>query len=392
MAFAAKIMAAIWQEPNQPQTTQKGSFCTAKAMVIKMNYNEIRRKTREVKIGRVAIGGNNPIAVQSMTNTPTQDFAKTYAQVLALERAGCDIVRLAVPDLESVRTIGALKESDLKVPLVADIHFDYRLALECAEAGVDKIRINPGNIGDIENVRAVARACAAKNIPIRVGVNSGSLEKGVKQKYGAVTGDALADSAISNIRLLERFDFNNIVVAIKSSDVYKMIRANEAVASVCDYPIHLGVTEAGGANMGTIKSAVGIGSALTRGIGDTLRVSLTDDPVLEVKKGREILASLCMDERSMIDLVSCPTCGRTKVGLFELAREFENRMDEMHPSRHLKVAIMGCAVNGPGEASDADIGIAGGENEVLMFKGGKAVCKLTQNEAIDRLIYEINLM
>lgn len=355
-----------------------------------MNYNEIRRKTREVKVGRVAIGANNPIAVQSMTNTPTQDFDKTYAQVLALERAGCDIVRLAVPDLESVRTIGALKASDIKVPLVADIHFDYRLALECAEAGVDKIRINPGNIGDIENVRAVALKCAQKNIPIRVGVNSGSLEKGVKQKYGAVTGDALADSAISNIRLLERFDFDNIVVAIKSSDVYKMIRANEAVASVCDYPIHLGVTEAGGANMGTIKSAVGIGSALTRGIGDTLRVSLTDDPVLEVKKGREILAALCMDERSMIDLVSCPTCGRTKVGLFELAREFESRMDEMHPSRHLKVAIMGCAVNGPGEASDADIGIAGGDGEVLMFKGGRPVCKLTQDEAIDRLIFEIN--
>ena len=357
-----------------------------------MNYNEIRRKTKEITIGRVKIGGNNAVAVQSMTNTPTEDKERTYNQVKALEAAGCDIVRLAIPSLEAVKTISYIKEKGIFVPLVADIHFDYRLAIECANAGVDKIRINPGNIGAVENVKAVADVCRQKKIPIRVGVNSGSLEKGVKQKYGATTGDALADSAISNIRLLEKFDFDNIVVAIKSSDVYKMIKANEAVASVCDYPIHLGVTEAGTANMGSIKSAVGIGSLLTHGIGDTLRVSLTDDPVLEPKKGREILASLNMDERNLIDLVSCPTCGRTRVGLFELAREFESRMGEMHPSRHLKVAIMGCAVNGPGEASDADIGIAGGDDEVLMFKGGRPVCKLSMEQAIGRLIEEINRM
>lgn len=355
-----------------------------------MNYNEIRRKTREITIGCVSIGGGRPIAVQSMTNTPTEDFDKTFSQIRALEDAGCDIVRMAIPNMDAVRTISKLKDAGVKIPLVADIHFDYRLALASADAGVDKIRINPGNIGDLSNIKAVADKCREKNIPIRVGVNSGSLQRSVKEKYGGVTGNALADSAISNIRLLERFDFDRIVVAIKSSDVYKMLEANRIVAKVCDYPIHLGVTEAGGGLRGTIKGAIGIGSALTEGIGDTIRVSLTDDPLKEVESARQILTALNMNEKDLIDVVSCPTCGRTKVDLIGLANEFERRRNETTVKRRIKVAIMGCAVNGPGEASDADVGIAGGEHEMLLFKAGKPVLKVPEEKAIDLLIAEIN--
>ncbi|MBQ7355087.1 MAG: (E)-4-hydroxy-3-methylbut-2-enyl-diphosphate synthase, partial [Clostridia bacterium] len=261
-----------------------------------------------------------------------------------------------------------------------------------ADAGADKIRINPGNIGDMDRVKAVVDACRAHQIPIRIGVNSGSLEKEVLAKFGAPTGEALAESALQNITALERFDFDNIIVAIKSSDVARMIRANEIVAAKSDYPIHLGVTEAGGDRMGSVKSAVGIGSLLTRGIGDTLRVSLTADPVLEIERGRAILAALGMDARAMVNVVSCPTCGRTKIDLIGLAAAFEARMGELHPSRPVKVAIMGCIVNGPGEAKDADIGIAGGNGEAVLFRHGEILRKLPEAAVLDALVEEINLI
>lgn len=360
-----------------------------------MNYNEIRRKSKKIKVGNLYIGGDAPISVQSMTNTPTEDYEATYIQVKALEGAGCDIVRLAVPTDRAVDTIYKLKCSDIKIPLVADIHFNYRLALMCADAGADKIRINPGNIGESDRIRAVADKCRAKNIPIRIGVNSGSIEKDILAKYGAPTSDALAQSALNNISLLERYDFDNIIVAIKSSDVSRMVEANKIVAASCNYPIHLGVTEAGSEKRGSVKSAIGIGGALLLGIGDTIRVSLTADPVNEVKIGKEILEALGIMKNSQsasVDLVSCPTCGRTKVDIISLVNEFESRRDEINPQRNLKVAIMGCVVNGPGEACEADIGIAGGVREGILFKKGKEICRVPENEIVDRLIEEINRM
>lgn len=356
-----------------------------------MNYNEIRRKTKKIKVGDIYIGGDAPLSVQSMTNTPTEDYEATYTQVKALENAGCDIVRLAVPTAQAVETIYKLKCSDIKIPIVADIHFNYKIALMCADAGVDKIRINPGNIGESDRIKAVADKCMEKNIPIRIGVNSGSVEKSILAKYGAPTAAALAESALSNIALLERYDFDNIIVAIKSSDVMRMLEANKIVAGGCNYPIHLGVTEAGSEKRGSIKSAIGIGSALTCGIGDTLRVSLTADPVSEVKSGRDILEALGLGG-SKINLVSCPTCGRTKVNIIELVDAFEKRMDEIKVNRDLTVAIMGCVVNGPGEASEADIGIAGGVREGILFKKGVMVCRVPEDEIVDRLIDEINKM
>lgn len=355
-----------------------------------MNYNEIRRKTRAVQVGRVTVGGDAPIAVQSMTNTDSSDYGATYAQMKALEQAGCDIVRMTVPDMTAAHTLAKLKESDLTLPIVADIHFDYKLAIAAADAGADKIRVNPGNIGDAERIKAVADHCRMLNIPIRIGVNSGSLDKAVLAKYGAPTGEALAESALDNIRALERYDFDNIIVAIKSSDVWRMMTANRIVAEACDYPIHLGVTEAGGDKMGTVKSAVGIGAILASGIGDTLRVSLTADPVLEIERGRAILAALGLDRRQTVEIVSCPTCGRTKIDLIALASQFETRLGELHPSRPIKVAIMGCVVNGPGEAKDADIGIAGGVGEALLFKKGEVVAKLAEDKVLDVLVEEIN--
>lgn len=357
-----------------------------------MNYNEIRRKTKKIAVGGIFVGGGAPISVQSMTNTSSRDFDATYAQMKALENVGCDIVRMTVPDLESAKVLGKLRESDIKMPIVADIHFDYKLAIAAADAGADKIRINPGNIGDDSKIKAVADNCRKKNIPIRLGINSGSLEKDVLAKYGAPTAEALAESAMNNIAALERFDFDNIIVAIKSSDVWRMTEANKIVAAKCDYPIHLGVTEAGPQRMGTVKSAVGIGASLLLGIGDTLRVSLTADPTLEIERGREILASLGLDESSKISLVSCPTCGRTQVDLIGLVNRFEELIPTLHPSRGLKVAIMGCAVNGPGEASDADIGVAGGVGELLLFKSGRPICKLPQERALEVLVDEINKM
>ncbi len=357
-----------------------------------MNYNEIRRKTKKIKVGNLYIGGDAPVAVQSMTNVDSEDFPAVQSQIERLVAAGCEIVRMTVPNMNAVQTVYKLKEAGLSIPLVADIHFDYRLALACADAGIDKIRINPGNIGDADRIKAVADRCRQKGIPIRLGINSGSLEKDVLAKYGAPTAEALAESAMENIRALERFDFDDIIVAIKSSDVYRMTQANRIVADACDYPIHLGVTEAGSAAMGTVKSAVGIGSMLLAGIGDTLRVSLTADPVLEIERGRAILASLGMDRRAMINLVSCPTCGRTKIDMIGLVSEFERRMGEIRVSRPIKVAIMGCVVNGPGEAGDADIGIAGGKGEGLLLKKGAEPVKIPENEILDRLIAEINRM
>ena len=344
-----------------------------------------------VRAGNVEIGGGAPVSVQSMTNTDTHDFDATYTQIKRLEAAGCDIVRLAVPDLDAVETVRRLKQSDIATPLVADIHFDYRIAVACCEAGIDKIRINPGNIGSRDRVAEVVAACRERQIPIRIGVNSGSLERELLRKYGSPTPEALAESALGHVRILEELNYDRIVISIKSSDVRTMIRANRILHAACPYPLHIGVTEAGSAHIGTLKSAVGIGSLLCDGIGDTIRVSLTADPQLEVSEGRALLAALGMDTRSLIEIVSCPTCGRTKIDLISLVSRFENEyLPRLHPSRKLKVALMGCAVNGPGEAREADIGIAGGNGEALLFKNGEIVMKLPESELLDRLCEEIN--
>jgi len=353
-------------------------------------YNLFRRKTDKIKVGNLYIGGDSPISVQSMTNTPTEDFEATLAQVMALEKVGCDIVRMAVPSFEAVKTIYKLKEAGVKSALVADIHFDYHLALESAEAGIDKIRINPGNIGENAKIKAVANKCASLDIPIRIGVNSGSVDKKILAKYGGATAEALADSALENTKLLEQYDFNNIIVAVKSSDVRKMIQANRIVAEKCSYPMHIGVTEAGSDKSGSIKGAVGIGALLADGIGDTLRVSLTADPTTEIVRGREILSSLGLDVKNLVNIVSCPTCGRTKVDMMATVAELEKRIGEINVSRPITVAVMGCAVNGPGEAREADMGIAGGDGEFLLFKKGEKIRKVSVENAVNELINEIN--
>ena len=348
--------------------------------------------TKKIKIGDLYIGGGERIAVQSMLNTDPHDADACLTMLRALEAEGCDIARLAVPDLEAVRTLARLKEADLHMPLVADIHFDYRIALECAAAGVDKIRINPGNIGSDEHVHAVAAACAAKRIPIRIGVNSGSLEKSILASYGSPTGEALAESALYHASLLEKFDFTDIVLSVKSSDVRTMIAANRLLAARCDYPLHLGVTEAGTENAGVIKSAVGIGSLLCDGIGDTVRVSLTADPVREVTAAKSLLKAIGLSGKNTINIVSCPTCGRTNIDLIPLVHEFERAAEKLCVSRPITVALMGCAVNGPGEAREADIGIAGGKGEALLFKQGKTVRKIPESMIIETLIREIEAM
>lgn len=344
-----------------------------------------RRKSRRVKVGGLFIGGEERITVQSMLNRPASDIEGSVRQAVELEKAGCDIIRAAVPDMSAVKLIEKLKEN-LTVPVVADIHFDYRLALESLEAGVDKIRINPGNIGSMDRVRAVACACKARQVPIRIGVNSGSLEKELLAKYGSPCAEALAESAMNHAALLEKCDFNDIVISIKSSDVKTMIKAYRLVAERCDYPLHLGVTEAGTHNMALIKSSIGIGSLLLDGIGDTIRVSMTDDPVNEVSAAFGILKSIGL-KNDCPDIVSCPTCGRTKINLIALANEVETRLSGC--KKNIKVAVMGCAVNGPGEAREADIGIAGGDGCALIFKKGEIVCKVSENEAVDRLMEEI---
>ena len=352
-----------------------------------MNYSAIRRNTPEVKIGRVRIGGQNPIAIQSMTNTDTHDAAATIAQIKALASAGCDIVRITVPDEEAAGTIFAIKEEGITTPIVADIHFDYKVALRCAEYGVDKIRINPGNIGDDDRVKAVVDACKAKSIPIRIGVNSGSLEKHILAKYGSPTPEALCESGLYHASLLEKFDYQNIVISIKASTVQSMISANRLLAKACPYPLHLGVTEAGGEEMGMVKSAAGIGALLCDGIGDTLRVSLTADPVREIAAARKILTALEIEGQSGLQIVSCPTCGRTKINLIDLHSRFEAAVKaEGLDTMPVKVALMGCIVNGPGEAREADIGIAGGKGEALLFAKGEILCKIPESEIIPTLI------
>ena len=358
-----------------------------------MNYNAIRKKTRPIRVGNVTIGGDAPIAIQSMTNTDTCDVAATLAQIRALEARGCDIVRITVPTEEAAETILRIKEGGIAIPVVADIHFDYKIALRCAEYGVDKIRINPGNIGDDERVREVCRACRQRHIPIRIGVNSGSLEKSILAKHGSPTAAALCESAQYHISLLERFDFNDIVISIKASDVSTMIAANRMLSENIPYPIHLGVTEAGGERRGLVKSAIGIGSLLADGIGDTLRVSLTDDPLLEIDSAKEILNALDIDGQKQMNIVSCPTCGRTKIDLIRLVKQFEAAVEkEGLKDIPLKVALMGCIVNGPGEAREADIGIAGGKGEALLFSHGQILEKIPEENIIPILIEKIQEM
>ena len=338
-----------------------------------------------VTAGNVKIGGGERVSVQSMLNIPADNIEGSVNQAIALEKAGCDIIRAAIPNMDAVRLIPALKEA-VKAPIVADIHFDYKLALEAVVAGVDKIRINPGNIGSDDRVKAVADACKAKNIPIRIGVNSGSLEREILKKYGSPTPEALVESALYHASLLEKFDFNDIVLSMKSSTVGSMVRAYELADERCDYPLHLGVTEAGTERMGIIKSAAGIGSLLLRGIGDTIRVSLTADPVREVYAARDILKALDI-EKGGVQFVSCPTCGRTKIDLISLANEVQERLKDC--KRDIKVAVMGCVVNGPGEAREADYGIAGGDGNGLVFKKGEILYKVPEERLVDALIEEI---
>ena len=347
-----------------------------------------RKITKQVKVGGVLIGGGADVSVQSMLNKPAEDIEGSVEQALRLQAAGCQIIRSAVPDKNAVKLIAALKEK-LLIPVVADIHFDYRLALECADAGVDKIRINPGNIGSDDRVKAVADKCRQNNIPIRIGVNSGSVEKEILAKYGSPTPEALVESAMYHASLLERFDFDNIVISIKSSDVGNMIKAYTLASERCDYPLHLGVTEAGTSRMGLIKSSIGIGSLLVNGIGDTIRVSLTDDPVEEIKAAYDILKAAGL-KKDAVQIVSCPTCGRTKINLIELANKVESALADC--KKPLKVAVMGCIVNGPGEAREADIGIAGGDGCALIFKKGEILRKVPENEVVEQLLKEIENM
>lgn len=347
-----------------------------------------RKITKQVKVGDVLIGGGAPISVQSMLNKPAEDIEGSVKQALELQKAGCNIIRAAVPNKEAVKLIEALKEN-LSVPVVADIHFDYRLALECAAAGVDKIRINPGNIGSDDRVKAVADACRQRNIPIRIGVNSGSVEKEILAKYGSPVPEALVESALYHASLLEKFDFDNIVISIKSSNVEKTVKAYSLASEKCDYPLHVGVTEAGTSRMGIIKSSIGIGSLLLKGIGDTIRVSLTDSPVKEVAAGYDILKAVGL-KKDAVQIVSCPTCGRTKIDLISLANEVESALASC--TKPIKVAVMGCVVNGPGEAREADIGIAGGDGCAVLFKKGEILKKVPENEIVSALLSEIEKM
>lgn len=355
-----------------------------------MDYNELRRATKKIKIGNITIGGDSPIAIQSMTNTDTHDKEATLRQILSLEAKGCDIVRITVPDVEAVSTIPYLKSNGVKIPVVADIHFDYKIAISCAEAGVDKIRINPGNIGSDERVEAVVNACRTAGIPIRIGVNSGSLEKHILEKHGAPTANALCESALYHASLLEKYGFYDTVISIKASNPYEMIKANRMLSAACDYPLHLGVTEAGSKEMGSIKSAIGIGALICDGIGDTLRVSLTDKPEEEIDAAKNILKAIGVKGQSGMDIVSCPTCGRTKIDLISLVADFERRAkEEGLDKKPIKVALMGCVVNGPGEARESDIGIAGGKGEAVLIKKGVIVEKISEGDVVERLIREI---
>lgn len=344
-----------------------------------------REHTKVISIGDRMIGGGNPIAIQSMTNTKTEDVEATVAQILELEQAGCEIIRCAVPTMEAAAALKEIK-SKIHIPLVADIHFDYRLAIAAIENGADKIRINPGNIGSKEKIQAVVEAAKEKNIPIRVGVNSGSLEKEYLEKYGKVTAKGIVESALAKVKIIEEFDYHNLVVSIKSSNVPMCIEAHKELAKVCDYPIHIGITESGTLLSGNVKSSVGLGILLYLGIGDTMRVSLTGNPVEEIKTAKLILRSLGL-RTGGVELVSCPTCGRTQIDLIGLANQVETMVAGF--DLNIKVAVMGCVVNGPGEAKEADIGIAGGKGEGLLIKKGEVVKKVKEEELLDTLRYEL---
>lgn len=350
--------------------------------------NTKKRETRKVRVGDIWVGGDSPIAVQSMTNTDTRDVEKTLAQIRALRTAGCDIIRLAVPDMAAAEALAAITRG-VDMPMVADIHFDYRLALEAIKNGVAKLRLNPGNIGRRERVEAVAKACQDKGIPIRIGVNSGSLEKDLLEKYGGPKPEALVESALRHVSILDEVNFHDVVISIKSSNVMRTLEAYRLLARKTDLPLHIGVTEAGTTWRGTIKSAVGIGTLLAEGIGDTLRVSLTGDPLEEIQVGREILKATGHLKEG-INFVSCPTCGRTEIDLIGIANEVEKRLEGM--DREITVAVMGCVVNGPGEAREADIGIAGGKGVGLIFKKGKIIGQVPESQLVDALMAEIEAM
>jgi len=344
-----------------------------------------RRTTRKIFVGNVPIGGDSPVTVQSMTNTPTQNVKATVEQILSLEGAGCDIIRVAVPDMEAALAIKDIKRQ-IHIPLVADIHFDFRLAIQSIESGVDKIRLNPGNIGERDRVEKVVTLAKERKIPIRIGVNSGSLEKQLLEKHGGVCPEAMVESALGHVAILENLDFFDTAISIKSSSVPLTIEAYRLLSKSCDYPLHLGVTESGTKYRGTIKSAIGIGTLLAEGIGDTIRVSLTDDPVEEIPVGIEILKALEYRKKGVV-FISCPTCGRTKIDLVKIAHEVEEKLKGL--DKDIKVAIMGCAVNGPGEAREADIGIAGGDGEALIFKKGVILRKVPQEYVVEELFKEI---
>lgn len=344
-----------------------------------------RKKTRVIKVGNVLIGGDNPIIVQSMTNTRTKDIEKTIKQILELEEAGCGIIRSAISDLEDAKAIKEIKKQ-IHIPIIADIQYDYKLALESIKYGVDGLRINPGNIGSLEKVKEVVNACKDNNLSIRIGVNSGSIKQEFLDQYGGVNEKSMVYSALEQVKLLESLDFFDIKISLKASNVSLTIKAYEMMSSLCDYPLHLGITEAGPSWRGTIKSSVGIGSLLNMGIGDTIRISLTGDPVEEVKVGREILKSLDLLKEG-IELISCPTCGRTNIDLIQIVNKAEKRLEGI--KKHIKVAIMGCAVNGPGEAREADIGIAGGNGEGLIFAKGEIIKKVPEEDLLDELILQI---
>ena len=348
-----------------------------------MSYN--RRVSREVSVGNVKIGGNNPISVQSMTTTDTRNAESTIAQIKRLEAVGCDIVRVAVPDMEAAKNIGKIK-AGVNIPVIADIHFDHRLALEAIEQGVDGVRINPGNIGSIEKVKAVVEKCKERNLKIRIGVNGGSLEKELLAKYGSATAEALVESALGHIKILEDLDFYNIVISLKSSDIYKTLEAYELISKKVDYPLHIGITESGSVKKGTIKSSIGVGALLLKGIGDTMRISLTGDPTEEIIVGKEILRSLDL-LNDKIKVISCPTCGRCNIDLINTVNEVEGKISDIN--KNITVAIMGCAVNVPGEAREADIGIAGGKGEGLLFKKGEIVRKIKGDRLVEELLEEI---
>lgn len=347
-----------------------------------------RKETIRIKIGNLFLGGDAPITIQSMTNTDTRNIDATIKQIKELEKAGCDIVRCAVPDMEAAKAIKNIVR-EISIPLVADIHFDYKLAIESIKNGISALRINPGNIGEKSRVELLAKQCKEKGIPIRVGVNSGSLEKDILDKYGYPSEEALCESALRHIEILDSCNFNDIVISLKSSNVSKMIESYRLISNKCNYPLHLGVTESGTLWRGTIKSSIGIGTLLSEGIGDTIRVSLTGNPVEEVRVGKEILKATGHLKEG-VEFISCPTCGRTQIDLIKIAEEVESKLSTMN--KNIKVAVMGCIVNGPGEAKEADIGIAGGNGEGLIFKKGIIVKKVKENELVNELFKEIENM